>query len=423
MRLFPMLWVMFCMNYLDRTNIGNAKVGGMEADLRLSSSEYSLVLSIFFVGYLLWEVPSNMMLSRSTPRVFVPTLMVVWGAMCIAVVGVANLGGMVAFRFMLGLVEAGFFPGIMLVISCWYKPEEMSKRVAGLYSATMMSGAFGGLLAGGLIEGMEGVRGIRGWKWMFIIEGIMTVVIAFAGYVVLPNYPLTTPWLSEDEKKLAIARLVAASDREVDLEADRGVGHWQGFKDSVSDPITWVMLVLYNMLSSVGTISYFFPSLLKTMGYSGRTLQFMTVPIYVVAMVVGCSAGVFADRTGMKAYTIVGGATLSVISFIICATVHVPQVRYAFICFGAAGIWTNIPIFLSWMVTMFDGREKRAVSIAMVNGFGNLASVYGSFFWPSSHAPNYTTGFAITTALCGSAGVLVLLTKWKYGDKGVEYTG
>lgn len=86
--------------------------------------------------------------------------------MCIAVVGIHNLAGMVAFRFMLGLVEAGFFPGIMLVISCWYKPEEMSKRVAGLYSATMMSGAFGGLLAGGLIEGMEGVRGIRGWHWM-----------------------------------------------------------------------------------------------------------------------------------------------------------------------------------------------------------------------------------------------------------------
>ncbi|BEJ12040.1 hypothetical protein CspHIS471_0205000 [Cutaneotrichosporon sp. HIS471] len=421
-RLFPMLWVMFCMNYLDRTNIGNAKVGGMAHDLKLTSSQYSLILSIFFVGYLLWEVPSNMMLSRSTPRIFVPTLMVVWGAMCIAVAGIHNLGGMVAFRFVLGLVEAGFFPGIMLVISCWYKPEEMSKRVAGLYSATMMSGAFGGLLAGGLIEGMEGIRGIRGWKWMFIIEGIMTVVIAFAGYIVLPNYPLTTPWLTEDEKKLAIARLVAASDRAVDHDAEEHVSHWQGFKAAVSDPITWVMLVLYNMLSSVGTISYFFPSLLQTMGYEGRKLQFMTVPIYVVAMVVGCSAGVFADRTGMKAYTIVGGATLSVISFIICATVHIPQVRYAFICFGAAGIWTNIPIFLSWMVTMFDGREKRAVSIALVNGFGNLASVYGSFFWPSSDAPDYTIGFAITTALCGGAGLLVLATKWKYGDKGVEYT-
>ncbi|GMK54216.1 hypothetical protein CspeluHIS016_0108020 [Cutaneotrichosporon spelunceum] len=421
MRLFPMLWVMFCMNYLDRTNIGNAKVGGMAHDLKLTSSQYSLVLSVFFIGYLLWEVPSNMMLSRSTPRIFVPTLMVVWGAMCIAVVGINNLGGMIAFRFVLGLVEAGFFPGIMLVISCWYKPEEMSKRVAGLYSATMMAGAFGGLLAGGLIEGMEGIRGIRGWKWMFIIEGIMTVAIALIGYIVLPNYPLTTPWLSEEEKTLAIARLIAASGLEVGDE--ERLSHWDGFKASVSDPITWVMLVLYNMLSSVGTISYFFPSLLETMGYQGHQLQFMTVPIYVVAMVVGCSAGVFADRTGMKAYTIVGGATLSVISFIICASVNVPQVRYAFICFGAAGIWTNIPIFLSWMVTMFDGREKRAVSIALVNGFGNLASVYGSFFWPSSDAPNYTTGFAITTALCGSAGLLALATKWKYGDKGVEYTG
>lgn len=193
--------------------------------------------------------------------------------MCIAVVAIHNLAGMVAFRFVLGLVEAGFFPGIMLVISCWYKPAEMSKRVAGLYSATMMAGAFGGLLAGGIIEGLEGVRGIRGWKWMFIIEGIMTVAIAVIGYIVLPNYPLTTPWLTDAEKRLAIARLVASSDREVDLEDDSHGGHWQGFKDSIRDPRTWVFLVLYNLLSSVGTISYFFPSLLETMGYSGRKLQ------------------------------------------------------------------------------------------------------------------------------------------------------
>ena len=394
----------------------------MEKDLKLSSSDYSLVLSIFFVGYLLWEVPSNMMLTRSTPRIFIPTLMLVWGAISIAVVGVHNLGGMVAFRFVLGLVEAGFFPGIMLVISCWYKPQEMAKRVAILYSSTMMAGAFGGLLAGGIIEGLEGVRGIRGWRWLFIIEGIMTCVIALAAYFVLPNYPQTTKWLSQDEKRLALARLLAAdSDVDVDAEVEH-MGHWDAFKLAVKDPKTWVFLVIYNCLSSVGTISYFFPSLLETMGYSGRTLQFMTVPIYAVSMFVGCSAGFFADRTGMKAYTICGGAVLSVISFIICVTVGEPKVRYAFICFGAAGIWTNIPIFLSWMATMFDGKEKRAISIALVNGFGNLASVYGSFFWPKSSAPQFVPGFAVTTALCGFGGIICALAKWKYGDKGVERT-
>lgn len=147
---------------LDRTNIGNAKTGGMQADLNLTASEYSLVLSIFFVGYLLWEVPSNMMLARSRPSIFLPTIMFIWGAMSIGAKGINSLGGMVAFRFVLGLVEAGFFPGVMLLMSCWYKPAELSKRIALFYTASLMAGAFGGLLAGGVISGLEGKGGTRG---------------------------------------------------------------------------------------------------------------------------------------------------------------------------------------------------------------------------------------------------------------------
>lgn len=115
---------------LDRSNIGNAKVGGMEDDLKLDSTRYSVVLLIFFIGYLLFEVPSNMILARSRPSLFLPALMFTWGGLSIAPVGIHNFGGMVAFRFILGLIEAGFFPGVMLLLSCWYKPAELSKRIA-----------------------------------------------------------------------------------------------------------------------------------------------------------------------------------------------------------------------------------------------------------------------------------------------------
>ena len=145
----------------------------------------------------------------------------------------------------------------------------------------------------------------------------------------------------------------------------------------------------------------------------------MTVPIYAVSFVISLTFGYTADKTRLKAYHTVGACLLGVISFIICATVHNNAARYVFICFGGAGIWTAIPVFLSWMVTMFDGREKRAISIALVNGFGNLASVYGSFLWPSSDAPAYHIGFGVTTGMLGVAAVLAVLLKRRYGDAGV----
>ncbi|WVR04204.1 hypothetical protein IAU60_001204 [Kwoniella sp. DSM 27419] len=339
--MLPMLWVMYIFNYLDRTNIGNAKVGGMQKDLKLTSSDYSLVLSIFFV-----------------PSIFLPTIMVLWGGMSVGAKGINTLGGMVAFRMVLGLVEAGFFPGVMLLMSCWYKPAELSKRVAFFYTASLMSGAFGGLLAGGLIEGLEGVGNTRGWK-------------------------------CEDEKWLATTRLMAGA------EATGDISHRGAFMAAVKDPKTYVFMLIYNVLN------------------------IMTVPIYAVAFVVTVSAGWFADRTGQKAYTVLVAACVSVISFVICAAVHNNAARYAMICFGGAGIWTCIPIFLSWMVTMFDGREKRAVSIALINGVGNLASVYGSFFWPAADAPRYVKGFSISTSLMALAAAIVAFAKWKYSDRGV----
>ena len=146
----------------------------------------------------------------------------------------------------------------------------------------------------------------------------------------------------------------------------------------------------------------------------------MTVPIYTVALIVSVCAGFSADKTRMKAFHTIGACILGVVSFIVCVASTDNTVRYVFICFGGAGIWTAVPIFLSWMVTMFDGREKRAVSIALINGFGNLASVYGSFLWPATDAPKYPTGFGVTTALLGIAAITSGLLKWKYDDRGVS---
>ncbi|KAH0841371.1 putative transporter [Fonsecaea pedrosoi] len=414
LRLIPILWAMYIFNYLDRTNIGNAKVGGMEKDLSLSSSDYSLVLSIFFVAYLLFEPPAVMILARTKPSIFLPSIMIAWGAVSVAIKGIDSLGGLVAFRIALGLLEAGFFPGVMLVLSCWYKPSELSKRIAIFYTGTILAGAFGGLLAGGIIDGMEGVGGVRGWKWLFIIEGLGTVAIGLIAFFLLPDYPTNTKWLSAQERKLATTRLIIRED------LDSKMPYKKALILSIKDWKMWLFMVSLNTILASGTVSYFFPTLMGALGYKGRMVQFMTVPIYAVTLVVTVATGFSADHTRQKAYHVVGCSVLAIVSFIICAASTHFSVRYAFICFGFAGVQACVPLLISWEVTMFPGRERRAVSVPIINGFGNLASVYGSFIWPAEDAPRYIMGFAVMTSFMFIAGAVAFVIKKIWDDKGLE---
>ncbi|KIV78622.1 hypothetical protein PV11_06256 [Exophiala sideris] len=414
LHLLPVLWVMYIFNYLDRTNIGNAKVGGMQTDLKLSSSDYSMVLSIFFVSYLIFEPPAVMLLARTKPSLFLPSIMIVWGAVSVAVKGVNSLGGLIAFRVALGILEAGFFPGVMLVLSCWYKPKELSKRIAVFYTGTILAGAFGGLLAGGIIDGMDGLGGVRGWKWLFIIEGLGTVIAGIVAYFVLPDYPTTTRWLSEQERKLAAMRLIIREDLDTKMPYKKAITL------SLKDWKMWLFMLSLNTILASGTVSYFFPTLMSSLGYKGRMVQFMTVPIYAVTLVINLVMGFSADYTGQKAYHVMGCSALAVLSFIICAASKSFPVRYAFICFGFAGVQSCVPLLISWEVTMFPGRERRAVSVPLINGFGNLASVYGSFIWPAEDAPRYITGFAVMTAFMFIAGSTAFVIKRIWDDKGLE---
>jgi MFS family permease len=236
----------------------------MSKDLHLSSTQYSTALSVFFVGYLLNEIPSNLVLTRSKPSIFLPAIMLVWGALTVAFMGINSYGALVAVRFLLGCIEAGFFPGVMLCVrsrlrvpscfgpseltrshslslmSCWYKPFEMGKRMAIFYTASLMAGAFGGVLGGAITSGMNNVAGIHGWHWLFCLEGLATVVVAILAFFVLPDFPHNTSFLNGDERALAILRLVTS-----DSSAPR-LSHKEAFMSAVKDWHTWLLTLGYS---------------------------------------------------------------------------------------------------------------------------------------------------------------------------------
>lgn len=246
-RILPMLILMYVMNYLDRNNIAAARLAGLQdpaskGGLHLTSTQYLTSLSILFVGYILMQVPSNLFLNKiGKPALYLPTVMIVWGVISAATAGARSYGGLIAIRFFLGFVEAAYFPGCLFFLSSWYTRKELGFRIACLYSGSLLSGAFSGLISAGIKNGLDGARGLRAWRWLFIIEGVMTIFIAFIAYFVLPDFPRTTTWLTEEERQLATWRL------EEDIGEDDWVDSSQqtffhGLKLACLDIKMWILV-------------------------------------------------------------------------------------------------------------------------------------------------------------------------------------
>ncbi|EFY99366.2 phthalate transporter [Metarhizium robertsii ARSEF 23] len=407
--LMPILWIMYILNYVDRTNIGNAKIAGMAVDLDLDDNRYAWVLSVFFFGYLICEVPSNMILSRSKPSMFLPAIMLVWGALSALMSISKTYGVLLGFRFVLGCIESGFFPGVLYYLSCWYTKAELGKRFGIFYTAAVLSGAFGGILAGAITDHMHDAHGIAGWRWLFIVEGVATVGVAFVAFFVLLDYPGTSKRLTPEERKLAAIRIIHDGIA-TGGHSDKRLSHWQAFVAAVTDPRTYMFLILYMLDVGAGTISYFIPTISQTMYKDSTKAQYMTVPIYVVAAVCLNILAWSSDRTGDRRWHITGALGLGFACSVVCAAVQTSIVRYVMVCFVAAGIWSALPLILSWTSnTVSLPPEKRAIVLALVNAFGNFSSVYGSRIWPKDNSPAFHIGFGVTAGFLGCGMILAAL--------------
>ncbi|KAJ5312086.1 hypothetical protein PENANT_c011G00029 [Penicillium antarcticum] len=212
--LISALFLLFIFNILDRSNIANARLGGLQVDLNLSDTQYQTGVAIMFVGYLLGQVPSNIILSRLKPSRYIPTTIFIWGGISLCTAATKNFAGLMCVRIFLGFVESPFFSGALLLISSWYKPSEIAVRVAIVYCGNTVANGFGGLLAAGIITGLDGKGGLAGWRWLFMNEGAGTMVAGLVAVALLPDFPSSgkQKWLTEQEQRLAEWRLTRAAN-------------------------------------------------------------------------------------------------------------------------------------------------------------------------------------------------------------------
>ncbi|KAL4813485.1 major facilitator superfamily domain-containing protein [Aspergillus spinulosporus] len=399
--LIPWLALLYLLSFLDRTNIGNARLAGLETDLNMSGLDYNVALAIFFPFYVAAEIPSNVMMKRSRPSLWIPSIMIAWAVVCSLMGLVQNYAGLLVARAALGIAEGGLFPGVTFYITMWYKRHECGLRMAIFFSAATAAGAFGGLLARGIGE-MDGIGGKGGWAWIFIIEGILTFVIAIASFYVMNDYPSTAKFLTSAEKAEVQRRL------EEDRSSLADEYNMKFFWDAIKDWKIWVhMFVTVGVYTPLYSFSLFLPTIVSSLGYQNEEAQLMTVPPYVVACVFCIAGGFLADRQGQRGIYMICFNIVAIIGFIMLISSDNNGVKYAGTFFAASGIYPNVPQGVAWNGNNIGGSFKRSVGIAMHVGCGNLGGVLSSFIYRSQDKPHYRVGhgtligcLTMSTVLC-----------------------
>ncbi|PTB42494.1 uncharacterized protein TrAFT101_008416 [Trichoderma asperellum] len=399
-RLLTMTILMYILNYLDRNNIASAKLAGMQTDLRLHGNQYETAVSILFVGYILMQVPSNLVLNKlGKPSLYLPSCMVAWGIVSTATAATTTFGGLLACRLLLGVIEAAYFPGCLYLLSCWYTRKELVKRTALLYSGSIISGAFSGLFAAGITQNLDGTRGLSAWRWLFIIEGCMTITVAIIAYFILPDLPRTTPWLNSQEKKLAVWR----------LEADIGEDDWvdsnhqsfiMGARAAFCDYKVWLLLGSVYGSTSAGSITTFFPTVMKGLGKGTVETLLLTTPPYLIGAVMLFINAWHADKTGERYLHIILPTVLAIASFILGVSTTSFAPRYVAMCFVVGAVYSGYVVCLGYISNVIPRpADKRASAIAIINCISNACSIYTSYFYPDSDSPRYTKAFCINIAM------------------------
>ncbi|KAI8800996.1 major facilitator superfamily domain-containing protein [Cladochytrium replicatum] len=409
--IIPWLTVMYFLSYLDRVNIGNARVlksnsagvGEMEATLGLTGDQYNWCVSIFFIGYCVFEVPSNLLLKRLRPSRWLSRIMVTWGILATCMAAVNSYGSLLAVRLLLGIAEAGLFPGALFYLSFWYRKHEYARRMSWFYSAASGAGAFAALLATG-ISYMDGAGGVSGWRWVFILEGLPPVVIGVFVWFFLPDFPSNAKFLSEKERKIAVERLKAEGTDADEIEFSK-----TQFIGAVTDIKVWLWMFNYlSMVVPVYSISFFLPTINRGLGFVAIQAQAMSAPPFIAACIASIVVGYTSDKFRDRSLHLIGGLIFASISFWCLAFVRNNAANYFLTIMATMSLYGSIPAILSWVSNNSQGSTYGATAMAMVVAFGNIGGVVGGQVYRTTDAPNYQMGHTINAALLiASAGFAI----------------
>jgi ACS family tartrate transporter-like MFS transporter len=404
-RLIPFLWLLYFVAFLDRVNVSFAALR-MNADLGLSATAYGAGAGVFFLGYVLFEVPSNLILARIGARVWIARIMVTWG---IASAAMGLAAGPVSFsvlRFMLGVAEAGFFPGMILYLTYWFPSSYRGRVVAAFMMAIPLSNAIGSPISTALL-GLD-LGGIAGWRWLFVIEGLPAIVLGVVTYFYLTDKPEDAAWLDESERRSLRDQLDSARSTKHDALA-RGTQH--AARGTISSPRTWVLgFIYFGTTIALYGFGFFLPQIIKGLGErSDLQVGVLTMIPYSLAAAAMYAWGHHSDSTGERASHLAIAALAAAVGLAASGLTHdAPVLAFCGLALASAGIHSALPTFWAY-ATAIGGAD--AAGIALMNSIGNLGGYFGPMLL--GYIKDRTNGYAgglYALAICiVAAGVLTIV--------------
>ncbi|KIJ62691.1 hypothetical protein HYDPIDRAFT_41826 [Hydnomerulius pinastri MD-312] len=400
--------VIYILNYIDKTNVTAARLQGFEEDLHLEGQQYATLLSITYVGYIIMQVPSNMFMNWvARPSIFLPTCMAVWGLISILTGITQNYRGVLVARFFLGFVEAPFFPGALFLISRWYKRDEIGVRSAVVSCGSLFSTGFGALIASGILQGMQNKLGHAAWRWLFYIEGSVTIFVAICAVFILPDFPHNTRWLTPEERELAISRLAedvnppmtsspdSTESSSQHLNNSKTESPFDGFKSAMSDWKVWWFAGAATAQIFSQSFYIYFPTLSATMGFGTTVSLLLCAPPWVWSVIAAFGASRHSDVTKRRFVYVAVSNTIGIAGFVIAICTMNVAARYISL-FMMTQMYAALIVFYAWMSNAF-AREpaKRAVALAFMNASSQLGNVAGSYVWPTTWGPTYRYSYAV----------------------------
>jgi ACS family tartrate transporter-like MFS transporter len=395
-RLIPFLGMLYVANFLDRVNVGFAALA-MNRDLGLSPEVYGFGAGIFFIGYFLCEVPSNLALERLGARLWIFRIMLSWGIVSAAMAFARGPVSFAALRFLLGVCEAGFFPGIMLYLTYWFPQSSRARFNAMFLAAIPVSSVLGSPLSGAIL-GMNGFAGLHGWQWLFLFEGLPSCLLGFVVLGFLADGPAEAKWLTADEKRVVLEALA------------RDAPPHGTFRDAICDPRLW-LLALGDFGIVLGTygLVLWLPQIVSGMGYSNMATGFIVALPYAAALVAMLAFARSSDARNERVWHTACAALAAAAGLLGAAVFHGDAIRILALTVAAMGIYSALVTF--WTLPQsFLGGTAAAAGIALVNSIGNLGGFAGPYLmgWLKQSSGGYGLGLAALAAGLMVTAVLVL---------------
>lgn len=417
-RVVPLLFLCYVMNFLDRINIGFAQLQ-MKQDLAFSDAIYGLGAGLFFVGYFFFEVPSNILLERIGARKTIMRIMVLWGLTSAATIFVQTPAHFYIVRFLLGLFEAGFFPGIILYLTFWIPAVYRARVLALFMSALVVSGMIAGPVSGLILQTMDGLLGLRGWQWMFVVEGLPSCVLGVMVYLLLDDRPRDAKWLSAAEKNAVLVTL------ETERNASRGGDDQPGLRSALSQPLVFIFAFVYFSILAAGyIIAFWLPMTIRELGVSNylHVGLYSAIP-YTVAGIVMILLGKSSDARNERRWHVVLPAIIGAVALVL-----VPQASQSLalaitlLAVATAGLYSTLPPFWTF-ATLSLSRAESAAGIAIITSVGNLAGFVSPFIIGKirTETGNMTAGIYLMVSIVLVGMVVMVLGTRARRRQGVQF--